>query len=467
MSSRIRRAARVALPVVAGVAVALAGGLAGPEIAGAQQDRQQVDRELAYLCSPSASSVTVRVTGSFPSSATVGRPIVPADLTLALTTSPTAFAELPGAVAVTSVMRLDTTVTQDADTAAATWTAVQDTPLPVSDSVVLGGAVEPAPVTVNAPGEVAFAAGNLVATVTGYTADGAATEPPSVELTCVLDVAAAPELAVVSVTESTTPSRERLPDDGVAGIEVGPDAQPRVPNLLAGPVPPECHRIAAAPVEYTNSYCAYLTGFSNVAKLNASVLQPAGLQNIGATKFIFVCPEGPGILCQKALVQPELDGKPQLPPAPGSFLAFGFVPTTGTIQLTQIGLGEVYLWSKSTGQPPYPGLATVQVKLSAQVLDAKVNGVPVDIGDNCRTATPIDAVFTANYADYSITKGGVLTGTITIPPFSGCGATEDLDPVFTGLISGPGNYVKLTQGAVCTVTGNNLGCPPVKPEPKR
>jgi hypothetical protein len=44
---------------------------------------------------------------------------------------------------------------------------------------------------------------------------------------------------------------------------------------------------------------------------------------------------------------------------------------------------------------------------------------------------------------------------------------EDLDPVFTGLISGPGNFVKLTQGPVCTIGGNNNGCPPTKPQPQR
>jgi hypothetical protein len=226
-------------------------------------------------------------------------------------------------------------------------------------------------------------------------------------------------------------------------------------------------------VEYTDSFCAYLTGYSNIKKLNTSVLQPAGIVNIAATKFIRTCPEGTGTLCQKALALPELDGKPQLPPAPGSFFIFGVIPATGTVQLTQIGQADVYLWS--TSRPPYRGLTTIKAKLSAQILDGTqpgvepptVNGVPLDVGPNCKTAEPIDAVFTATYDDYSITKGGLLKGTVTIPPFSGCGASEDLDPIFTAVISGPGNYVQLTQGAVCTVTGNNSGCPPVKPEPKR
>jgi hypothetical protein len=224
-------------------------------------------------------------------------------------------------------------------------------------------------------------------------------------------------------------------------------------------------------VEYRAPFCANVTGLANIAKLGAAVRQPTGLVNITATNFMIRCPDDLAVACQKALALPELDGEPKYPPATGSFYAFGFMPATGTVQLTQLGVANIYLWSKRTpipGQPgEYEGLTTVRVKLSAQILDATVNGVTVPVGPDCRTAVPIDAVFTASYSGpdkYSITNGGPLMGTLTIPPFSGCGTDEDLDPIFTGLISGPGNYVRLYQGAVCTITGNNFGCPPVEPQ---
>ena len=53
-----------------------------------------------------------------------------------------------------------------------------------------------------------------------------------------------------------------------------------------------------------------------------------------------------------------------------------------------------------------------------------------------------------------------------IPPFTGCGVGEDLDPLLTGLISGKDNYVKMTQGAICDIRTERT-CPPAPPELQR
>lgn len=50
----------------------------------------------------------------------------------------------------------------------------------------------------------------------------------------------------------------------------------------------------------------------------------------------------------------------------------------------------------------------------------------------------------------------------TIPAFSGCGVTEDLDPLFTGTVSGPDNYLKLMMGTLCAPAEPFL-CPPIVP----
>jgi hypothetical protein len=452
--------ARVAVLVTAGAAVAWAGN----GTAGAQEDRRTVDVDIAYQCAlPTDGTVDIglHVTATFPTQGTAGSPVELTDVSLTVSVPSAAAAALPGAVAVTSAVKLDTSVVQGDTTASATWGATQDQPvaLAADGSTVLTGATAPEPVTVAAPGDLSFTAGGLVATLTGWTAEGAATEPPTVELTCVPTGDAG--LAVVPVDPDPATPRSVEPKPEIKVGSGDPAATPRAAPPPGIP-PPECQKIPPpAGVTAYQSYCANLAGYANVAKLNASVLQPAGLINISAGNFMPKCDGVTGKFCSKNSVLPNLGGEPKLPPAPGSFYVFGIIPTTGTVQLTQLGLGNVDIWFQGAN-----GLATASLEVTARLSDAEVNGVPLDVGPNCHTETPIDVVLTASPATYSITKGGVLSGTITIPPFTGCGVTEDLSPLVTGLISGPDNFVKMTQGQVCSLS-NGVICPPEVPIPKR
>ncbi|HEX6355224.1 DUF6801 domain-containing protein [Actinophytocola sp.] len=486
----MRRMASVGVLAAAGVAVALAS----PGAAGAQDDTQQVDARLTYQCD--TSQALLRVTGTFPGTGTTGEPVQPTGVTLAVTVPPEVLAQLPDAVSATSVVRLDTTVTQGETAASASWGAVQDTPVPLGADTVFTGTVEPEPVTAGEPGEITFAAAGLSVTITGQNADGAPTEPPSVELTCLPADDQTTELAAVSVADvedPVTPSTEK-PEPG---LRVGTESV----SAAAEPskVPLECHAIDApetpkndptipVPNPYPfQSYCAKLTGFTNVAKLNASVLQPGGFINISAGSFIRNCVstgrfcsfnavysnnprpvDDPPADCSKPpnSTEPTPITKPlpddhTYPKAPGSFFVFGFMPASGTMQLTQLAPAKVDIWFRGTA-----GEVTAKIQLSVQLIDACVNGVKVPLGNDCRSASPIDAVLTATPATYSITNGGVLTGKVTIPPFSGCGVGEDLDRLLTELISGPDNFVKMTQSKVCSL-GNQVNCPPVTPTPQR
>lgn len=473
MGGRVRRVATVGVLAVAGVIVALAG----PGAARAQEDTRKVDVELAYQCVRSAdqtSRVTLHVSAAFPTTGRAGEPVQPADVSLALGVPPDVLAELTaaGAVTATSTAKLTTSIVQGSTAATATWGATQDEKIPLAADgpTVFTGAASPEPVTVGAAGDLSFTAADLTATVTGWTVDGAATEPPNVELAC--EPVGEAGLAVVPVSEVDAPV-DAAPEPG---ITVGTrQAAPSVTGIAD--IPKECHDIGPPKDDQGHdvpygSLCARLTGFTNVMKLNASVLQPPGLINISAGNFIRNCDGVTGKFCSWNLVypnnpEPPPDGSepplddPRLPRAPGSFYIFGVIPTTGTMQLTQLEKGSVFIWFQGSA-----GEVTARLKLSAQLLDAQVNGVEVPLGPNCRTATPIDAVLTATPSTYSITNGGVLSGTVTIPPFSGCGEFEDLDPLLTGLISGPGNFVKMTQGRVCSLS-NGVICPPVAPEPKR
>jgi hypothetical protein len=103
-----------------------------------------------------------------------------------------------------------------------------------------------------------------------------------------------------------------------------------------------------------------------------------------------------------------------------------------------------------------------------------VNGVPLRVGAGCRTVRPVRLVLigkgdnTIPPRGYTVSTGGPLSGMLTIPPFTGCGVSENLDPLLTGSISGSGNFVKLTQGKLCGPSQpSNWTCPPPVPKPLR
>lgn len=459
---RTRGMTRGAVLAVIGLTVALAG-MPGP--AGAQEDGQKTDVEIGYRCDQpdGPRQVVLRVTATFPAHGMVGGPVLPTDVTLALVVPPDALPQLTaaGAVTATSVVKLDTSIVAGETAASATWVAVQSEPVPLTTDgpAEFVATSEPDPVTVHAAGDVSFTAGGLVATVTGRTADGAVTEPPSVTLSCIPDTDQQAGLAVVPVVAAASP-RSRAGEK--PDIEVGDPGDESSPITALGVPPPECHPIGPPPgVTNFQSYCANAAGYANVAKLNASVLQPTTLVNVSAGAFVIRCDGILGKFCSTNTMEPNYQGKAEFPPASGSFFSLGVMPTTGSMQMTPVGPAVIDIWFQGAA-----GRATARLKVNVRIFDARVNGVPLDVGPNCRTATPIDVVMIATPQQYSLTNGGVLTGTITIPPFSGCGATENLDPLFTAVVSGPGNYLKMTQGKVCSL-GNGVNCPPEVPIPKR
>ncbi|MCT2586078.1 DUF6801 domain-containing protein [Actinophytocola gossypii] len=460
----------------AACAAAVLACLATPVPAGAQDEPAGVTAELAYTCLfPSGEQpVALDVTASYPEGV-VGEPVRPVDPVLLVTLPPTALADLTaaGAAAVTAVVRLDTTVTRPGGEVPGAWAGAHLTPapLPAEGDLVLSAPAEVERIMPAAEGEVTYTAGALSVEFTGYRADGTATEPPVIGVDCTADPSQDTVLATVPVSAapSDTPGSSSAAPPPVPELPGGiPSREPRVAQE-DGDVPPECHLIEGVESTYKNPFCAYLTGFTTVKKLNASAFQPAGIQNIAVSDFVVPCDAGEGglVICQYARTQPDFGGEPKLPPAPNWFLNFGFVPVHATMQLTQDGLAEVDQWSTFVpGSPPrYDGLTTVEVDLWARIYDVEVNGVPLDVGPNCRTEAAIDATLTATYDSYSINEGGLLEGEVTIPAFDGCGVTEDLDPLFTGAISGPNNYVRMTQGVVCAFATNKRGCPPQIPEP--
>jgi hypothetical protein len=259
------------------------------------------------------------------------------------------------------------------------------------------------------------------------------------------------------------------PGDFYAGIDVaGYTACGDTSKWIVPPQPP-------TPIS------GYLSGFGNAEKLgNALVVghpEPALARSVGPEQgnqlgqarvgtTIFTC----------VLDTLELDhqGRRQFPPATATFVTFGFEPVTARVQLTQVGPDPLkfvlYLnTALEFSSGPFSAVATSTVAM--RVDQVTVNGVPLDVGANCRTVAPLSSpdspvqpkqlVLTggSELGDPSphfahVGFGGTLAGYATIPPFTGCVSEdgEDLNKLMTATISGPDNYVRINLGPVCTVS---------------
>ncbi|GAA3240857.1 hypothetical protein [Actinocorallia longicatena] len=224
----------------------------------------------------------------------------------------------------------------------------------------------------------------------------------------------------------------------------------------AAPEVGDCGKITAAdPSPAGKPGCVYMSGFANVKKLKgASVLNdPAVPGDLAMTNIIVHQPKGGRLLVEVEFATP-LQAK-------ATFLGFGFMPTSATMRLTQVSRGFADLDFKD----PKNLAGNAVVEMAITVSDATVNGTPLKVGPKCRSARNVKATLTVG-PGYTATNGGSMAGEFEIPPFRDCGVGEDISPVLTALVSGPGNYLKLMQSKICVPPSKTL-CPPVVPPLKR
>lgn len=254
------------------------------------------------------------------------------------------------------------------------------------------------------------------------------------------------ELATVTIAAAPDASVPRTAAR-TGGLLSAGGKKPRAVTRGSTDAEPECFDFEPVPGS------AWVVGYSNVKKLNGAALLGPGLMDleVGARTCVY---------------DDHIDaynyGYLHLPPAKATFLSFGFTPTTATMQLTQVGKALIVL-TFYLDRPDSITVATSQMEL--RLYDMRVNGTPLDVGENCRGSRLIDAKLTGE-ADYSVQFGGTLAGAVTLPPLTGCGVKENLDPLLTASISGPDNFLRLTQGSLCTAT-DPPSCPPKIPEPQR
>ncbi|WP_433409526.1 DUF6801 domain-containing protein [Saccharomonospora azurea] len=314
-----------------------------------------------------------------------------------------------------------------------------------------GGGVDPVPDATTLPGTDGG----------GAAAQARRQAPPARGFDCV----PAPDQDTVITTLTVADDGTTRPGDdprGPGNERSGEPGTGRSTDAEPVDIPDDCVDFA----DLNNAWCAYLGGYTNLDRMNAAALVEPGIVNL-ALPVIAPCNDGSEWFwfCQTALAEVRHDGKKQLPPTRNAFHAFDFMPNEATLELTQIG--DMTIDVRSQVIAPYDGSVVAHATLGVRVYDVTVNGVVLDVGDDCRTEEPITVALTADYpGDYTPAAGGFLDGYTDIPPFTGCGVGEDLDPLLTGLISGKDNYVKMTQGAICDIRTERT-CPPAPPELQR
>ncbi|MEV5572508.1 hypothetical protein AB0L06_20890 [Spirillospora sp. NPDC052269] len=158
-------------------------------------------------------------------------------------------------------------------------------------------------------------------------------------------------------------------------------------------------------------------------------------------------------------------------------LSLGFMPTLSVTDMDQVvppgkdSSGNLYpvtgnVRTDIAPDPTLPSVADDMTFISSlvgvRVHDVALNGTPLSVGENCRAKpTPLNlSSFTGN--DQSgrtvLTLGSTFTGRVDIPAFTGCGTSEDLSPLFTASVSGPGNYVQLESAPWCRVVTDPSVC---------
>jgi hypothetical protein len=145
---------------------------------------------------------------------------------------------------------------------------------------------------------------------------------------------------------------------------------------------------------------------------------------------------GPGRLVSRVnLKTGKLTARLSMPDATGSFTQLGIVPVTATTQFINDG--------PTTGRVnTTTGAVRTKSKITLRLVSLTVAGVPIAVGNSCQTKSPALVRLTSQ-PGFNVLAGGNLSGSYTIPKFSGCGLAQILINL---TIPGSGNTITLTLG---------------------
>ncbi|MFG2568282.1 DUF6801 domain-containing protein [Streptomyces sp. NPDC048567] len=491
----VTRAGRsVKVASVAGLAL-LAGLLSG---GGSAADEGAGPISFAAGCGTGDSgeeslAATAALSVDVPAAGEVGRPVQPGPVTLALTLSHADLVGLlpEGTEAVVSRAALKVKVAQNGESADASWElTAPSTTLSADGEVTLVHAGEVPYVTFGSSGEADFSVDEFTIELLSAAATGDA--PPALAtLTCRLAEEGNKHFATTRVTDGsgTDPSGSPEPPATPAGgsgtaertdiaVEKPPAAEDEDPDFC--PVDPPAGEMDAGeatqplpggPVSERDTptggtfSCAYALGLANVRKLNGAMIinsleKPALISVLASKRSASRSAQAEGGAYLRIDSLANLD----LPDAESTFLTFGFQPVTAKVSFEN-GPITISTGSYGTGATRV-SYSTAYFQQSLRLHDVEVNGTPLDVGSDCRTSKPFKVVLDGGAAYTNVALGGVLEGEVDIPSFTGCGVGgEDLNPLFTASISGPGNRVFMNQAPTCIPANPTRSyCPPPLPE---
>ncbi|MGW3966201.1 DUF6801 domain-containing protein [Amycolatopsis sp. NPDC005003] len=385
-----------------------------------------------------ATSATLPTQAKSGTSATIGKYSaqlsLPRDVALALLPAGATTGSLQGAV------QLDLTVHQgDRSDKIPVPLTVAPTPLPETGDVTLTATGDVPEIAINTIGAVVF----------DVTA-------PTLALTAVPDAPATPPAPDAPATPAAQPAPP-------VACTLDPDQQATLGTVLvqptAGPEQKAAPGAAAALEDEPPPANEYTVPLGLITIFTTSTIKRLGATVVSDPAFLI-----------NGFFSVDLDtggsrvsGSAVFKPATASFLAFGFVPVSATVEF----LPEDYLNSKMievggglfTGDDGEIWLST-QLFVMGRVSNVKVNGVPVDVGPDCVTKDHIELHVSGHYDPF--TTGHIKDPNFKLPEFRDCGSGgQDLTPLLTGMSSGWGNEAKIdTYNLNGCTEPDHTNCPP-------
>ncbi|AXB44320.1 DUF6801 domain-containing protein [Amycolatopsis albispora] len=444
LRERLGTGAAVAL-LAAGLTSGLTGaGSAAPEAPDAPAEHVPVSLALTYQCAFGTTEplpVGLTIDTTLPTSVLVGEPVAAGALNAELVLPEALWPALGAPASIEGTVTTNLLGVQDAKPeTVSTELPVPATPVPETGALTVKS-TGTAPVwQTNAAGSLTISVGPPSITLTTHPAEGTMGTEVLVEAVC----EPAPEqdflLGAVAVLlpgepEPGAPGAPPLP--GMPGAPGSDGAllpgMPSAPGMQAAEAGPG---IMAAPLFPLTAQ--YINGESTVAKTGAKVVLGPGMMVNGGQ---YINPPG-------------IRGDVALPKAKTPFYAFDFLPVTGMAEFLPANDANGKLTFTEGTFPKPDSMLFAHTEVILRISDVEINGVPYDVGPDCRTGK----VSLDLWGQYLVTAGGTI-GThpdaplesqrsFTIPPFSGCGVEEDISPIITGLVSGPGNQVTLVLKTV-------------------
>ncbi|WP_410664190.1 DUF6801 domain-containing protein [Amycolatopsis sp. lyj-84] len=453
MTQQVRRALG-RFPVLAGVILlagvngALASSAATdpaapstPPLQGSASAHQSLANTCAFPDPAGERPVTVDVQATLPKVVQTGKPVQVKDFSLTFTISEGSLGTVAEVVGGATVEL--TAANGDKKTPIPVSLTIPATKVPATGELKLVATGKVSDILLNVPSELRLSTGAPSLALT-------AAETPLKPITCTQG----PDQNTLLGSVALLPLGKPKPPSGKPGEQKDPGADTRA----AGDVHASgLYPIALQPFE--------LQGTSSITKLGAFArLKPAIMVN-AVWEVDLENTEGPG----------KVTGSLIMPPSQMTFLGFGFVPITATMELLpeDHATGNHIIDVDGVAIPEPSGSSTVltPLKVYGKLSAVTVNGVTLDVGDNCLTAEPIKINLRGE--KYGMFTGGVVRTDpkwedpayrdFTLPAFSGCGVKEDLDSLLTGMASGPGNQACVGINQVGLPWDAERKCPNVDP----